>query len=295
MSLEVVIKQKLFGRKPMPLEVILGEDLYYGNYENDHLSVGEMGEEEILVYNPNRIGRGFSIVWTPEEKKAVTLRLLQPTTTRELQDFYAAVERMAKHWEGSSLEVEGQKQSLEVFLDSYREMMEFNLKALKDFAGQVLDGTYNTLSLYAAKWPMSMGQEEATLFLHNPHLFEEWLHEKQSLDACYESPQFFNLDNQLVGMFFLSDWTSLIYPDVPAVPPGVLDPRTGKRLQCDKWQVTMIIGSEPEVLGQLEYSDFLRLLPAEKKSKYDGGHFLLAQLTEDEIRTMANKGKGEDS
>ena len=201
MSLEVVIKQKLFGRKPMPLEVILGEDLYYGNYENDQLSVGEMGEEEILVYNPNRIGRGFSVAWMPEEKKAVTLRLLQPTTTRELQDFYAAVERMAKHWEGS-LEVEGQKQSLELFLASYQEMMEFNLKALKDFAGQVLDGTYDTLALYAAMWPMSMGKEEATLFLHNPHLFEEWLHEKQAMNVYHESPDFFMGDAVLWADLF---------------------------------------------------------------------------------------------
>ena len=57
MSLEVVIKQKLFGKKTMPLEVILGEELYYGNYENDCLNVGEMGAEEILVYNPERIGK----------------------------------------------------------------------------------------------------------------------------------------------------------------------------------------------------------------------------------------------
>ena len=287
MSLEVVIKQKLFGRKPMPLEVILGEDLYYGNYENDQLSVGEMGEEEILVYNPNRIGRGFSVVWTPEEKKAVTLRLLQPTTTRELQDFYAAVERMAKHWEGS-LEVEGQKQSLELFLASYQEMMEFNLKALKDFAGQVLDGTYDTLALYAAMWPMSMGQEEATLFLHNPHLFEEWLHEKQAMNVYHESPDFFMGDTGIVGRFILVNDLPVVLPDAPAVPMWLADPNTGKRPESIRWVVTVGIQEEKEPLCDLEYSDFLRLLPAEKKSKYDGGSFLLAELSEEEVRAMAS-------
>jgi hypothetical protein len=272
----------------MPLEVSLGEDLYYGNYENDQLSVGEMGDEEILVYNPNRIGRGFSVAWTPEAKKAVTLRLLQPTTTRELQDFYAAVERMAKHWEGS-LEVEGQKESLEVFLASYQEMMEFNLKALKDFAGQVLDGTYDTLALYAAMWPMSMGQEEATLFLHNPHLFEEWLHEKQAMNVYHESPDFFMGDAGIVGRFILVDHLPVVLPDMPAVPMGLVDPNTGKRPESIRWVVTVGIQEEKEPLCDMEYSEFLRLLPAEKKSKYDGGSFLLAELTEEEIRALANR------
>ena len=287
MSLEVVIKQKLFGRKPMPLEVILGEDLYYGNYENDQLSVGEMGEGEILVYNPNRIGRGFSVVWTREEKKAVTLRLLQPTTTRELQDFYAAVERMAKHWEGS-LEVEGQKQSLELFLASYQEMMEFNLKALKDFAGQVLDGTYDTLALYAAMWPMSMGQEEATLFLQNPHLFEEWLHEKQAMNVYHETPDFFMGDTGIVGRFILVNDLPVVLPDAPAVPMGLVDPNTGKRPESIRWVVTVGLQEEKAPLCDLEYSEFLQLLPMEKKSKYDGGSFLLAELTAEEIRAMAS-------
>ena len=288
MSVEVVIKQKLFGKKTMPLEVILGEDLYYGNYENDCLNVGEMGAEEILVYNPERIGRGFSVIWTADEKKAVTLRLLQPTTTRELRDFYAAVERMAKHWEGS-LEVEGQKQSLEVFLASYREMMEFNLKALKDFAGQVLDGTYDTLALYAAMWPMSMGKEEAALFLQNPHLFEEWLHEKQAMNVYYETPDFFMGEAGIVGRFILVNDLPAVFPEPPAVPMGLADPKTGKRPESVQWLVTVGIQGEKEPLCDVEYSEFLRLLPAEKKSKYDGGHFLLAELTEEEIRALANR------
>ena len=288
MSLEVVIKQKLFGRKPMPLEVILGEELYYGNYENDCLNIGEMGTEEILVYNPERIGRGFSVIWTADEKKAVTLRLLQPTTTRELQDFYAAVERMAKYWEGS-LEVEGQKQSLEVFLASYREMMEFNLKALKDFAGQVLDGTYDTLALYAAMWPMSMGKEEAALFLQNPHLFEGWLHEKQAMNVYYETPDFFMGEAGIVGRFILVNDLPAIFPEPPAVPMGLADPKTGERPESVQWLVTVGIQGEKEPLCDVEYSEFLRLLPAEKKSKYDGGHFLLAELTEEEIRALANR------
>ena len=65
MAIDVLIKQKLFGNKTVPLEVILGDSLHYGNFENDRLNIGELGETEFLAYNPRRIGRGFSVIWHP--------------------------------------------------------------------------------------------------------------------------------------------------------------------------------------------------------------------------------------
>ncbi|MBO4971931.1 MAG: hypothetical protein J6D45_03885, partial [Clostridia bacterium] len=98
MSIDVLIKQRLFGNKTMPLQVILGEHLHYGNFVKDQLNVGELGETEFIAYNPKSIGRGFSVVWNPKEKKAIALRLPQPSTTQELKDFYDAIERMVNHW-----------------------------------------------------------------------------------------------------------------------------------------------------------------------------------------------------
>ena len=71
MSIDVLIKQRLFGNKTMPLEVILGEHLHYGHFVKDRLNVGELGETEFVAYNPKSIGRGFSAVWNPKEKKAI--------------------------------------------------------------------------------------------------------------------------------------------------------------------------------------------------------------------------------
>ena len=44
MSIDVLIKQKMFGGNTMPIGVILGEHLHYGNFVNDQLNIGELGE-----------------------------------------------------------------------------------------------------------------------------------------------------------------------------------------------------------------------------------------------------------
>ena len=124
MSIDVLIKQKLFGSKIMPLEVILGEHLHYGNFVNDQLHVGELGETEFIAYNPESIGRGFSVVWNPKEKKTIALRLPQPSTTQELKDFYGAIERMVNYWNGKLI-VDGSRVSLPEFLSAFNNMVDF--------------------------------------------------------------------------------------------------------------------------------------------------------------------------
>lgn len=285
MAIDVLIKQKLFGSKTMPLEVILGDNLHYGNFVNDRLNVGELGENEIVVYNPDSIGRGFSVIWNQNEKKKIILRLPQPSTTQELKDFYAAIERMMKYW-GGKLVVDGNRLNLSAFLSSLDDMIDFNYKIINQFSSQVLDGTHDTLTLYSAMWPLAIGKEEAGRFIEDPDYYAEWLHEKQSVDAHFESPDFYAGDNGIFAQFTFVNDLPAIFPYQPTVPFGLTDPATGKPLECNEWLICIGIKGEKEPLGQMEYDKFLSFIPENKKSKYDGNRFLLDALTEEEIRHL---------
>lgn len=70
MSIDITIKQKGFFKKTLPLSVILGSDLKYGAFVNDALIKDTIGEDEIVIYHPEHIGRGFNIIWNENEKKA---------------------------------------------------------------------------------------------------------------------------------------------------------------------------------------------------------------------------------
>ena len=286
MAIEVLIKQKLFGSKTMPLEVILGEHLHYGNFVKDQLFVGELGETEFIAYNPDHIGRGFSVVWNPKEKKKIALRLPQPSTTQELNDFYAAIERMTKHW-GGKLIIDGSPVRLTNLQTSLREAVDYNSKIVKQFSQQVLDGAHETLVIYSTMWPLTIGKEEASYFLEDSDHFAEWLHEKQSMDVYFASPNFYTSTDGIIARYILTNALPAIFPLQPNVPFGAADPATGKQLKCQKWFIWLGIDGEKEPLCEMEYARFLELLPENKKSKYDGNHFLLAEMTEEEIRALS--------
>ena len=287
MSIDVLIKQRLFGNKTMPLQVILGDHLHYGNFVKDQLNVGELGETEFIAYNPKSIGRGFSVVWNPKEKKAIALRLPQPSTTQELKDFYDAIERMVNHWHGN-LVVDGSRVSLPDFLSNFENMVNFNNKILNHFSQQVLDRKSDTLTLYSTMWPLTIGKEEATMFMENPNYYAEWLHEKQSINVYFACPDFYIGDNGIFARYSLTNNLPAVFPYQPTVPLGAIDPATGKLLECKEWLILLGVEGEKEPLCEMEYSKFLSLIPENKKSKYDGNHFLLNEMTEEEIRAFCS-------
>ena len=84
----------------------------------------------------------------------------------ELKDFYSAIERMVKYWD-AKLVVDGNRLRLDSFMTSLQDMIEFNEKTIKQFSQQILDGEHDTLTLYSTMWPLSIGKEEATIFLKN--------------------------------------------------------------------------------------------------------------------------------
>ena len=287
MSIEITIKQKLFGSKTMPLEVILGDDLRYGYWENDQLTEDKLGETEFIAYDPNAIARGFSVIWNPDEKKAVTVRLPQPSTTRELRSFYDAVERMAVYW-GGALIVDGTRTKLSAFLDGFANMVDFNDKIISHFTEQLLNGENQNLTFYSAKWPLTIGIEEAEKFQDDHALFGRWLHEKQSIDVFFCNPRFYAGETGIFGQFMLMNDLPTVFPYKPSVPFGITDPATGKPLECSQWRVALVIEDQPCVLCEIDYDTFLSRIPEDHKSRYDETHFLLSELTEAEVRNLAN-------
>jgi len=286
MAIDITIKQRLFGRKTMPLEVILGDHLSYGCYSYDHLYPGELGESEFIAYNPQSIGRGFSVVWNPNEKRAIDLRLPLPSTEAELRDFYDAIERMVTYW-NAGLVVDGTRTRLSDFMAGFSQMVSFNEKTIRQIAESVMDQSYNTLALYSAMWPLTIGKQEATLFLQSPANYAAWLHEKQSMDVHFVAPHFYEGEDGIFARYTLTDNIPALLPLHPTVPIGMVDPSAGTALECSDWRIILALESEEECLCEMEYEKFLHLIPENKKSDYDANHFLLAAMNENELRDLS--------
>lgn len=287
MSIDVTIRQRLFGKKALPLEIILGDQLAYGDYRNDCLKENTLGETDFVAYDPARIGRGFSVVWTPKETRQVELRLLQPSTREELSSFYEAVRRIAEYW-GGSLTVDGSKTRLSAFLADYENAVSFNTQTIQMVIDKILSGDSEELTLHAAKWPLVMGQQEAFTFSQNPAAFGAWLHEKQSVSAFYGTPRILFRDGAFLGVYVCEAGHSYIFPQKPTVPFGIVSSQTGKPIKTEEVQWVMWLDEyENDGFCQLPYATFLARVPAGRKSYYDPNHFTMESLTEAEIREIS--------
>lgn len=282
MSIDITIKQKLFGNKTIPLDLILGDSLHYGRFENDHLIPGEMGTGEFIAYCPDAIGRGFSVVWDPKEKKRIDLRLPQPSTAHELKLFYSVVERICHYWQGKLI-VDGNVVSLSAFLAGYDDMVHMNDSWLHHLAKQILDGESDSWTLFSAKYPLEMGKEEAVKFVADTDAYARWLHEKQSIDVCFASPVFYNMDEGITGVFFISNGISYLLPEEPTVPFGMINPSTGRPLECSRWRAAIITDGSQEPMADLDYACFLNTIPQEMRKKFDLKHFITPAFSIDDL------------
>jgi len=290
MSIDVTIRQKGIFKKVLPLEVILGERLSYGCFMNDSLTKKLIGSSEFVAYNPEHIGRGFSVIWSEKERSRVSLRLPQPSTPDELREFYDSVSRIVKYW-NASLTVDGSKVSLDEFTGGYSSMVEFNEKIIKQFSQSVLDGENDTLTVYATMWPLHIGRDEAALFISDPSAYYSWLHEKQDVDAEYASVRFYYGDSGIIGRYFITPDRAYIFPKTPHVPFGITDSDTGKALECSDFRVCLMNDEGEEPFGELGFSDFLTLLSGDKVISHDSGLLLISAFSKDELSALTKEAE----
>ncbi|MBQ4324121.1 MAG: DUF4299 family protein [Clostridia bacterium] len=286
MGLDVTIRQKGFRKKTMPLDVILGSELHYGDFFCDHIIKDQLGDFEFIAYHPEHIGRGFSVAWNPAEKKRIDLRLPFPTTPAEFSDFFETVRRISTYW-NSTLEVDGNKVALAEFLSELDNMIEFNKKHIQHCANDVLedDKEDGHLTFMSVMHPLNMGKEEAALFIKDNNAFCNWLHEKQCVDADYDTPRFFFENDEVVGRYSYVNGRPHLFAGKPSVPFGVVDTDTGLAIECDCWKVEVFSDKDTQV-AELDYSEFLSRIPTEKVQRHDAHLLLIAPLSDEEFSKL---------
>ena len=287
MSIDITITQKGLLKKALPLSVLLGKDLQYGALEGERLEPGKLGEADLIAYLPEAIGRGIQIFWREGEKMKVELRSLTPTTREELRAFYDCVGRIAAHWK-CDLEVDGEKTTLRDFQAGFENQVSFTLRALRSMSQEILEGKHESLTLYSAMFPLTLGREEAERFAGAESLsgFRDFLHEKQNMDVYYAAPMFYRDGEGVLGLFVLREGVRSVFPKVPQVPLGMRDPETGKALQVDRWEIALGDVDMKQV-GQVSYDTFLARLPADRVPRFDGGSVLLEGLTLSQLQKIA--------
>ena len=297
MSIDIVIRQKGLFKKTLPLSVILGDNLACGVYEAGYrLDPGEWKSEdgEIVVYDPHHKGRGFSVIWTPTQKKGVTLRALHPTSTYELKAFYATVARITDYW-SCSLEVDGNPMTPAEFQAGLSNMLEANDRYLDLFIKESMDKEpYESMTLFSAFWPLEFGSKEAAEVKDAPEgapaRFARWLHEMQSVDTYYAVAGYMEEKDGIVSRFAFTEDCDSLFPVRPSVPFGITG-ADGKPLEVSRYEVAIVATSTPSVsvIGTIPYEAFMAALSPDKVSYYDAKRVRIAPHSLSELKELISK------
>lgn len=297
MSIDIVIRQKGLFKKTLPLSVILGDNLACGVYEAGYrLDPGEWKSEdgEIVVYDPHHKGRGFSVIWTPTQKKGVTLRALHPTSTYELKAFYATVARITDYW-SCSLEVDGNPMTPAEFQAGLSNMLEANDRYLDLFIKESMDKEpYESMTLFSAFWPLEFGSKEAAEVKDAPEgapaRFARWLHEMQSVDTYYAVAGYMEEKDGIVSRFAFTEDCDSLFPVKPSVPFGITG-ADGKPLEVSRYEVAIVATSTPSVsvIGTIPYEAFMAALSPDKVSYYDAKRVRIAPHSLSELKELIAK------
>lgn len=283
MSIDVSIKQKGFFKKTIPFNVILGNQLAYGATDGLRLIPNKM-DEEVILYDPRSIGRGFGLKWNENEKNELTLRLLNPTTEGEMRAFFDCLRRITSFW-NCTMTVDGIEEDIEEYLNQQEDLIAYNHKIIKEVSEKIVNGESQALTLYSTMWPLVIGKDEAEQFIVNPHLFSSWMHEQQIKDYYYAKPQFFQTDQGIKGIYALTEDCPTIMPNTPWVPLGIENPETGKRLECDYYEIALYSTTEDETIGMIPYERLFTLGP-DYLSYYDGGSILVEHVGLEELNKL---------
>ena len=287
MGIEVTVVQRGLIKKQLPLEVLLGYELCYGDFSGESLELGKIGETGIIVFHPERIARGIAIAWTAKTKKQIVLNLPLSTTNEEICTLYDVTERICGYWRNSAIYIDGEPMSLGRFKESLSDYYAYSSKALKEFSEKIVAGEHEQLTLFSTMWPLVMGRAEAEMFLSDSGAFGRWLNEKQQPDAAYSSPiiYFDKTEECFKGVFIFINDVDYILPITPKVPFGTIDKRTGKELECTDWRVEYG-DRDREELMKLPYSEFVKRLPGDRISRFDASHIYVKALSSEELDTM---------
>lgn len=264
--------------------MITGSDLCYGTSDGMKLKENDLSSDEIILYHSNHISRGFSIEWTPEKKDYVDLRALSPDSREGLNDFFAAIQRIASYWK-CEIEMDGNITALSELVSLIPDMQAFNETVLESVCGDILSGKKEFLTLYSVMFPVVLGVPEAEKFRHDVDAFGRWLHEKQSVDAYYARPQFFRTEVGVVGRYVVTEDCRTIFPLKGQVPLGISDPETGKGLKCDRYEVYFYSISQEKMLGYVPFETFIEIIK-EQAERFDGANIIFEGLSMEALQKI---------
>lgn len=293
MSVEVVIKNKQFIKKPLAIQDITMGKYAAGTLDQYMRNTREVKAGELVVYNPDKIGRGVSISgWSSDLKNEISIVANSFSTKYDYEMFYDIIGNIMRVWKTKSFEQEGIKYTDADLEKLCLDQQTNGIGMMADIEKIVNSEDGEDLTFFSALLPLNIKINKISKFGKEKDLegYANYLHELQAVDAYYAVPLYYGQKNKkdaYFGNYAITSDTDTIFPVKPEVPPFFTDPSTGKALQCSLYVVTLYSYAKKQVVGRLSFEDFLRLADIRNCPEFDSTHVFLKGISEERMAEMA--------
>lgn len=292
MSIDVVIRNKqLFKKALQPEDVTLGK---YSCGKLDEFGRNDRKSKEgnLVIYDQKKIGRGVSLMWTPDMKNEIALSVNFFSTKYDMEMFYEIIRNILHVWKAKTFEQDGVAFSEEDIDRLCKEQKESSLSFMKDVE-QLTKEKGNSVTIFGAMFPLDVDVKLLEKFgsEKDEEGYAEYLHRLQSVDAYYAVPMIYKnkkKPNSFIGNFAITSDTDTIFPIEAKVPIGFKDPSTGGAIQCDFFAVTLFSYEKKRIVGAMLFEDFIRMADVKSNPEFDKAHVLLKGISEAKMDELAN-------
>ena len=188
-TITVTVYRRSFLPRMVKAEKILLDQMSTGWIKDGRFVPGETGEEAVLAYHKEHIGRGIQIHWKKDDPRFTELKIELPASEEEIDDFFLMAARLAK------------QDICEVYLNAtpflpkqYHQKKDAwktaNLRLLHTMMGEVLNQETDVLKLNCVfrTFYADMDDAETMWAGVDTSALRNWFHANQNPDwyySCY--------------------------------------------------------------------------------------------------------------
>lgn len=275
MGVNIEIMGRLSEGAVMPTVEQLAEKHGYGfGHLNGSyvLQNGDAGGDDWikLMYNPDRIGRGFEIFY---DENKYTLSLSFPSTPTDVNMYFDMVEELCGVLNTDEFMCDGEKATLQYISYMKEGAIEASRNAIWNICNDVMEDFEEFRVIFCAFNPITIGKKERLEIDGNLDNLEDFLDAKQKWDVYYSSIRFYNHPNgkDAFAAIWVGDDVPVVLPTEKVVPWNI-------DFEVKEWFIRT-----PASGSLIPFDDFMRHV--EKMADYDSKH-IIVNLNEEQINDL---------
>ncbi len=291
MGVDVTIKNKQLFKKPLTVS-----DLTLGKYQcgvpdQYGRSSRKPGAGDLVIYDENRIGRGVvAFSWSGSVRNQIDLRLNSLSTYTDIDMFCEIVKNILCVWKAKKFEWDGVEYTEADLGNLIAEQKNFTLDLLADI-DNVGKGRndYITIPCALINLDLDIGMLKACGTSKDEKSYADLLHKLQSPDLYYAVPSIFEhkeRKKEFFGNYVITTNTGTIFPVKASVPLMFTNPNTGKALECTDFRVSLFDYDKKQMIGTLDFDDFIRKADISNCPEFDASHVVLKGMSAEELQGL---------